>query len=98
MASSVVQKVTITRRMDLSGEKVWIFACWLIAWVMLSRFAAVKISGALRLVMRRVLLGGVGCESAGKSERSMERFGERRREGDVGEGAGDICMMAVAMC
>ena len=56
---------------------------------MLSRFAAVKISGACRLVMRRVLLGGEGWLSGGRSERSMERFGEGRLLRDVGLGLGE---------
>jgi hypothetical protein len=53
---------------------------------MLSKFAAVKISGACRLVMSRVLLGGDGWESAGKSDKSMERLGEWRFDLEVGDG------------
>lgn len=64
---------------------------------MLSKFAAVKISGACKLVMMRVLLGGVGCESAGRSVRSMERLGERRLLDDTGEAGGDdICIVKAA--
>ena len=88
IASLAVKKVHIIRLKDLRGEKVWIAACSLIARWMLSRFAAVKISGAWRLVTRSVLLGGVGWESGGRSERSMERFGEWRLVGD-GEAAED---------
>ena len=76
----------MTLRMDLRGLKVWTDACSLMARWMLSRFAAVKISGACKLVMRSVLLGGEGCESGGKSERSIERFGEWRFDLDGGDG------------
>ena len=38
------------RRKDLSGAKVWIVACLLISWDMLSRFADTKISGAFKPV------------------------------------------------
>lgn len=68
-------------------------ACW-----MLSKLAAVKISGACRLVMIRVLLGGVGCDSCGRSVRSMERLGDRRLLDDAGETGGeDICIVMAAM-
>ena len=60
MASSVVKKVQMILLIDLSGAKVWRVACSLIALWIDSKFAVVKISGALRLVMRRVLLGGDG--------------------------------------
>lgn len=36
-----------------------------------------KISGACRFVMRRVLLGCAGSMSGGRSERSRDMFGER---------------------
>ena len=68
--------------MDFSGEKVWIGACSLMARWMLSKLADVKISGAWRLVMSRVLLGGDGWLRGGRSVRSIERFGERRFDGD----------------
>ena len=64
---------------DLSGENVWMGACSLMAWLIDSRFAAVNISGACRLVMRSVLLGGVGWLSGGRSDRSRERLGECER-------------------
>lgn len=60
IASSVVKNVQMIRRIDFSGEKVRMVACSLMARSMDSRFALVKISGAWRLVMRRVLLGGDG--------------------------------------
>jgi hypothetical protein len=43
----------------------------------------VKISRDWRLVMRRVLLGGVGCERGGRSEKSRDMLKERRFEGDA---------------
>lgn len=49
------------------------------AWDMDSRFAGAKMEGSPRLVIKRVLEGGDGVESWGRSERSRERFGERRR-------------------
>lgn len=77
---------------DFSGAKVWIVACSFIACEIDSRFAAVKISGALRLVMRSVLLGGAGLLRAGRSERSRERFGECRLFGpiDLGDEPVDV--------
>ena len=65
---------------------------------MLSRLDAVKISRDSRLVIRRVLLGGDGFDSCGKSERSIERFGECRLLDDKGDGVGDGCMAMVAIC
>ena len=46
---------------------------------MWARFVGVKMRGSSKFVIIRVLDGGVGCERAGRSERSMERFGEWRR-------------------
>lgn len=58
---------------------------------MLSRLAVAKISGACRFVISSVLLGGEGCESAGRSERSKDRLCEfRRRPGDDGKDGFDI--------
>lgn len=51
------------RRMDFNGEKVWIGAWALMAWVMDSRFAAAKMEGSARLVIRSVFVGGEGEES-----------------------------------
>jgi len=48
-----------------------------------SRTVEVKISRDWRLVIRRVLLGGVGCERGGRSERSRDMFGEWRLEGEA---------------
>ena len=78
VASEALWKVQIILRMDLRGAKVWMVACSLMAREMDSRLEEVKISGAWRLVMRRVLLGGEGWLKAGRSERSRERLGERR--------------------
>lgn len=69
------------RRKDFSGEKVWMGAFWLMARWMESRFVERKISGDCRLVIRRVLLGGEGWLSAGRSERSSERLGDFVRRG-----------------
>lgn len=82
------------RRMDFKGEKVWIGAWALIAWVIDSRFAAEKMEGSPRLVIRRVFEGGEGVESWGRSERSRERFGERRRLSG-GVSGGDIVRVAM---
>ena len=63
-----------------------------------------KISGAVRLVIRRVLLGGVGWLRGGRSERSRERLGEwRLREVGLGEwvlevGGVETSIAIVAMC
>lgn len=64
---------------------------------MLSRFAAWKISRLCRLVIKSVLLGGEGVTSGGRSDRSMLRFGDWRR--DLGEVAGgvEISMAIVAI-
>lgn len=71
----------------MSGEKVCKMAWSLMAVWMDWRFAEVKISGLLRLVMRRVLEGGVGCCRGGRSERSSDMFGECRFDGVGGEWA-----------
>jgi hypothetical protein len=71
------------RRKDLSGAKMWIVACSLMALEMDSRTEEVKISREARPVIRRVLLGGVGVERGGRSEKSRDMFGEWRFEGDV---------------
>lgn len=92
VASAVVWNVTIMRRRDFRGEKVWIWAWAFMAWVMLSRFEEVKIWGFVRFVIRRVLDGGEGVVSWGRVERSRERFWERQR---VGGGSGDIVMVAM---
>lgn len=60
MASSMVWKETIMRRKDLRGEKVWSGACALRASLMLARVGVVKMTGSARLVIIRVLVGGVG--------------------------------------
>lgn len=64
---------------------------------MLSRLAAWKISGASRLVTRRVLLGCAGCESDGRLERSRDNDGECLRFMPV-EGTGDMCIVMAAIC
>jgi hypothetical protein len=54
---------------------------------MVCRFSAWKMDGSFRLVMMRVLDGGVGIWSGGRLERSRER-GVRERE-EVREWFGD---------
>lgn len=44
-----------------------------------------------------VLVGGEGCDSWGRVERSMERVGERRLLGDEGEGTGETFIAMVAI-
>jgi len=57
-----------------------------------SRTAEVKISRDSRPVIRRVLLGGVGCERGGRVEKSSDMLGEWRLvEGGVG-------IMVVMVC
>lgn len=90
------------RRRALSGLKLWRGACCSSARRMLSRFAAWKISGACRFVIRSVLVGGEGCMSGGRSDRSMDMLGEWRRElrGDASAavvGGVDISIARVAM-
>lgn len=48
-----------------------------------SRTEEVKISRDWRLVIKRVLLGGVGVERGGRSEKSRDMFGEWRLVGDA---------------
>ena len=66
----------------MRGAKMWIVACSLMAVEMDSRTEEVKISRDCRFVMRRVLLGGVGCERGGRSEKSRDMLKERLFEGD----------------
>lgn len=64
---------------------------------MLSKLAPWKISGALRLVIKRVLLGVAGWERDGRLERSRESDGEWRRFMPVeGVERGDIVMAAMS--
>jgi hypothetical protein len=80
------------RRKDLSGAKMWIVACSLMAVEMDSRTAEVKISRDSRPVIRRVLLGGVGCERGGRLEKSSDMLGEWRL---VVGGVGIMVVMVV---
>lgn len=43
-------------------------------------------SVSFRLVMRRVLVGGVGCEGGGMLDRSRDRFAEEPRRSIMGLG------------
>lgn len=82
------------REKDLSGAQVWIGAEVLMRSLMVSRFSGRKMSFVERLVMMRVLDGGVGMLRGGRFERSRERPAERERrdEGrdDWGEDSVDI--------
>src|SRR4051812_36726227 len=71
------------RRKDLRGAKMWIVACSLMAVGMDLRTGGGKMSRDCRFVMRRVLLGGVGCERGGRSEKSRDMLKERRFEGEA---------------
>ena len=84
------------RRKDFRGAKMWIVACSLMAVEMDSRTEEVKISRDWRLVIRRVLLGGVGCERGGRSEKSRDMLKERRFEGE--EAGGVEMSMAMVFC
>ena len=70
------------RRNDLSGAKAWILDVWEIRSRIVWRFSGRKMSILLRLVIRRVLDGGVGWISGGKLERSRVRFMPLREEKD----------------
>ena len=60
-----------------------------------SRTEEVKISRDCRFVMRRVLLGGVGCERGGRSEKSRDMLKERRFEGEAEAVGGVEISMAI---
>ena len=62
-----------------------------------SRTEEVKISRDCRLVIRRVLLGGVGCERGGRSEKSRDMLKERRFEGDDEVGGVEMSI-AMVVC
>jgi hypothetical protein len=68
------------RRKELRGAKAWIGAECVIRSRMVCKFSGRKTSVLLRLVKRRVLEGGVGCERGGSFERSRVRPGDRRLE------------------
>lgn len=62
-----------------------------------SRTEEVKISRDWRLVIRRVLLGGVGCERGGRSEKSRDMLKERRFEGEEAGGV-EMSMAMIVVC
>ena len=82
----------------MRGAKMWIVACSLMAVEMDSRTEEVKISRDWRFVIRRVLLGGVGCERGGRSEKSRDMLKERRFEGDDEAGGVEMSMAMVVEC
>jgi hypothetical protein len=57
-----------------------------------SRTAEVKMSRDSRPVIRRVLLGGVGCERGGRLEKSSDMLGEWRLV------VGGVGIMVVMVC
>lgn len=61
------------RRKDLRGAQVWMGAVLLINSLIVCRLSGRKMDRSLRLVMRRVFDGGVGCCSGGMLERSRLR-------------------------
>lgn len=63
-----------------------------------SRTEEVKMSRDCRLVIRRVLLGGVGCERGGRSEKSRDMLKDRRFEGDDEAGGVEMSMAMVVEC
>lgn len=63
----------------MSGEKEWRSAWAQMASRIDWRFWAAKQAGSERFVMMSVLEGSEGVVRAGRSERSIERFGEWRR-------------------
>lgn len=64
------------RRKDLRGAQVWMGAVLLINSLMVCRLSGWKMERSCRLVMRRVLEGGVGWSSGGMLERSRLRLGD----------------------
>jgi len=62
------------RRKLLSGAHEWIGAEELINSLMVWMLSARNISGSFRFVMSSVLDGGVGMESAGRVDRSIDMF------------------------
>lgn len=70
----------------------------LIRSLMVRRFGVEKICFELRLVMMRVLDGGVGMDSGGRLVRSRESPGERDRLEDGRDEAGEDCVDMVATC
>lgn len=88
------------RRKDLRGAQVWIGAVLEMSSLMVWRLSGRKTERSCRLVMRRVLDGGVGCCSGGMLERSRRREVLEdlleEREGIVGLVTGDSD--AMLMC
>lgn len=80
------------RRNDFNGDHVYIGAVLSISSRIVCRLSGRKISKSFRLVIRRVLVGGVGCVSGGMLDRSKlredleePRRSKRGRSGDEGE-------------
>jgi len=92
-----LKKETIIRRKDFSGAQECIGAEALTRSLMVWRLSGRKISGSERLVMRRVLEGGVGWTSGGMVLRSIDIFVLEEREvgrEDWGEDSEDIVMFS----
>ena len=90
------------REKDFRGAHVWIGAVVLMRSFMVRRFGAAKICFAFRLVMMRVLDGGVGSDSGGRFVRSSESPGEREERLELGRDDagvdGSDMMMAMLVC
>jgi len=95
MAESSEKKETMMRRKDLRGAQEWIGAEELMRSLMVWRLSGRKISMSWRLVIRRVLEGGVGAWRGGMADRSIERGVREREEGrdDCVELGVDMMMM-----
>jgi len=94
------------RRKDLRGAHEWIGAEAFMRSLMVWRLSARKMEASWRLVIRRVLEGGVGWIKGGRFERSMDMllFRDARDVGldsggevEVGERDGDCSRDAILM-
>lgn len=97
IAESSSKKETIIREKDFKGAQEWIGAEVLMRSLIVWRLSGRKISASFRLVIRRVLEGGVGWVRGGRLVRSRDSdLWEPRREerelpvGEVGVDIFDI--------
>lgn len=73
MAACSSRNDTTMRRKDFRGDHVYMGAVASISCRMVCKFSGRKMSRSSKLVMRRVLVGGVGCVSGGMLDRSKLR-------------------------
>lgn len=85
------------RRKERRGAQEWIGAEALMRSLIVWRLSARKISGSCRLVIRRVLEGGVGIARGGMAERSMD-IGVRDSLEDGREERGELSDDIFAVC